>query len=150
MCKPIKCPQCGYEFTPEKDKPKVGAWTPDEDELLLNSYQKERKLISEIAEELNRSQDAVRNRLYVLRGAGKQKGVTANISLSAKEFDEMRAACTEVKHARKAMQQAKATERELASFVEVGKRLIAARAHKRAIAPVFEELQSLIDNYENF
>lgn len=150
MCKPIKCPQCGHEFTPEKNKPKTGAWTPEEDEILLNRYQKERKLISEIAEELNRSQDATRNRLYVLRGAGKTKNITASVSLSAAEYDEMRAARTEVIRARETVQQAKATERDLAEFVTVGKQLIAARAHKRAIAPVFEELQRLIDKYEQF
>lgn len=29
MCKPVKCPQCGHEFTPERDKSRSGAWTPD-------------------------------------------------------------------------------------------------------------------------
>ena len=104
MCKPVKCPQCGHEFTPERDKPRSGAWTPEEDELLLRGYQKERKTIADLAEELDRSQDATRNRLYVLRGAGKAKGVTAAVSLSAKEFDEMRAARTEVKNARKVVE----------------------------------------------
>lgn len=46
--------------------------------------------------------------------------------------------------------QVKATERELAAFVAVGKRLLNARANKRVIAPVFEELQQLINTYENF
>lgn len=149
MCKPVKCPQCGHEFTPERAT-KSGAWTPEEDELLLRLYQKERKLIAEIADELNRTQDATRNRLYLLRGGGKPKGVTASVQLSAKEFDEMRAARTEVKQARKAVEQVKATERELAAFVAVGKRLLNARANKRVIAPVFEELQQLINTYENF
>lgn len=150
MCKPVKCPQCGHEFTPERAT-KSGAWTHEEDELLLQLYQKERKLIAEIADELNRTQDATRNRLYQLRGAGKGKGkVTASVQLSAKEFDEMRAARTEVKQARKAVEQVKATERELAALVAVGKRLLNARANKRAIAPVFEELQQLITEYENF
>lgn len=149
MCKPVKCPQCGHEFTPERAT-KSGAWTPEEDELLLRLYQKERKLIAEIADELSRTQDATRNRLYLLRGGGKPKGVTASVQLSAKEFDEMRAARTEVKQARKVAEQAKATERELAAFVEVGKRLLNARANKRVIAPVFEELQQLITTYENF
>lgn len=149
MCKPVKCPQCGHEFTPERAT-KSGAWTPEEDELLLRLYQKERKLITEIADELNRTQDATRNRLYLLRGGGKPKGVTASVQLSAKEFDEMRAARTEVKQARKAVEQVKATERELAAFVAVGKRLLNARANKRVIAPVFEELQQLINTYENF
>lgn len=149
MCKPVKCPQCGHEFTPERAT-KSGAWTPEEDELLLRLYQKERKLIAEIADELNRTQDATRNRLYLLRGGGKPKGVTASVQLSAKEFDEMRAARTEVKQARKAVEQAKATEQEFAAFVAVGKRLLNARANKRVIAPVFEELQQLINTYENF
>ncbi len=150
MCKPVKCPQCGHEFTPERAAVKTGAWTPEEDELLLRLYQKERKLVAEIADELNRTQDATRNRLYLLRGGGKPKGVTASVQLSAKEFDEMRAARTEVKQARKAVEQVKATERELAAFVAVGKRLLNARANKRVIAPVFEELQQLINTYENF
>lgn len=98
----------------------------------------------------DRSQDATRNRLYVLRGAGKAKGVTAAVSLSAKEFDEMRAARTEVKNARKVVEQAKATERELSAFYAVGKRLLDARQNKRVIAPLFAELQKLVENYENF
>lgn len=149
MCTPVKCPQCGHEFTPERAT-KSGAWTPEEDELLLQLYQKERKVIAEITDELNRTQDATRNRLYLLRGGGKPKGVTASVQLSAKEFDEMRAARTEVKQARKAVEQAKATEQELAAFVAVGKRLLNARANKRVIAPVFEELQQLINTHENF
>lgn len=150
MCKPVRCPQCGHEFTPERDKPKLGAWTIEEDEQLLRGYQKERKTIADLAEELNRTQDATRNRLYVLRGAGKAKGVTATVSLSAKEFDEMRAARTEVKNARKVVEQAKATERELTAFYTIGKRLIDARQNKRVIAPLFAELQGLIEKYENF
>ena len=31
MCKPVKCPQCGHEFTPERAI-KSGAWTLEEDE----------------------------------------------------------------------------------------------------------------------
>lgn len=150
MCKPVKCPQCGHEFTAERNT-KSGAWTTEEDELLLYGYQKERKTIAQLSDELNRTQDATRNRLYQLRGAGKEKGkVTASVQLSAKEFDEMRAARTEVKQARKAVEQAKATEQELAAFVAVSKRLLNARANKRVIAPVFEELQQLINTYENF
>lgn len=68
MCKPVKCPQCGHEFTPERAI-KSGAWTPEEDELLLNGYQKERKTIAELSDELNRSQDATRNRLFVSSAA---------------------------------------------------------------------------------
>ena len=39
MCKAVKCPQCGHEFTPERAAVKTGAWTPEEDELLLRGYQ---------------------------------------------------------------------------------------------------------------
>lgn len=149
MYKPIKCQQCGHEFTPERAT-KSGAWTPEEDELLLRLYQKERKLIAEIADELNRTQDATRNRLYLLRSGGKPKGVTASVQLTAAEYDEMRAASIEVKEARRVAERAKATERELSAFVAVGKRLLNARQNKRVIAPVFEELQQLINTYENF
>ena len=107
MCKAVKCPQCGHEFTPERAAVKTGAWTPEEDELLLHGYQKERKTIAQLSEELNRTQDATRNRLYLLRGGGKHKGVTASVQLSAKEFDEMRAARTEVKNARKVVEQSR-------------------------------------------
>lgn len=150
MCKAVKCPQCGHEFTPEQAVVKTGAWTPEEDKLLLQGYQKERKTISQISDELNRTQDATRNRLYLLRGGGKQKGVTANVQMSAKEFDEMRAARTEVKNARKVVEQAKATERELSSFYALGKQLLNARQNKRAIAPLFAELQILVETYEKF
>lgn len=85
MCKPIKCPQCGHEFTPERVI-NSGAWTKKEDELLLHGYQKERKTIADLADELNRSQDATRNRLYILRGGGKPKDVTASVQLTAKEY----------------------------------------------------------------
>ena len=150
MCKAVKCPQCGHEFTPERAAVKTGAWNPEEDELLLHGYQKERKTIAQLSEELNRSQDATRNRLYLLRGGGKPKSVTASVQLSAKEFDEMRAARTEVKNARKAIEQAKATERELSAFYALGKQLLNARQNKRAIAPLFAELQKLVDIYEKF
>ncbi len=149
MCKPVKCPQCGHEFTPERAI-KSGAWTPEEDELLLHGYQKERKTIAQLSEELNRSQDATRNHLFVLRGGGKPKGVTASVQLSAKEFDKMRAARQEVKSARKLVEQAKDTERELSAFYALGKQLLNARQNKRAIAPLFAELQKLVDTYENF
>lgn len=147
MCKPVKCPQCGHEFTPERAI-KSRAWTPEEDELLLNGYQKERKTIVELSDELNRSQDATRNRLFVLRGGGKPKGVTASVQLTAKEYDEMRAARQEVKSARKLVEQAKDTERELAAFYALGKQLINARQNKRVIAPLFEELERLVNAYK--
>lgn len=146
--KAVKCPQCGHEFTPEQAAVKTGAWTTEEDELLLQGYQKERKTIAQISDELNRTQDATRNRLYLLRGGGKQKGVTASVQLTAKEFDEMRAARTEVKNARKVVEQAKATERELSAFYALGKQLLNARQNKRAIAPLFAELQILVETYE--
>ena len=150
MCKAVKCPQCGHEFTPEQAAVKTGAWTPEEDELLLNGYQKERRTIAQLAEELNRTQDATRNRLFVLRGGGKPKGVTAAVQMTAKEYDEMRAARTEVKNARKAVAQVKATERELSAFYSLGTKLLDAKQNKRAIAPLFAELQKLVDNYENY
>ena len=146
--KAVKCPQCGHEFTPEQAAVKTGAWTTEEDELLSQGYQKERKTIAQISDELNRTQDATRNRLYLLRGGGKQKGVTASVQLTAKEFDEMRAARTEVKNARKVVEQAKATERELSAFYALGKQLLNARQNKRAIAPLFAELQILVETYE--
>lgn len=150
MCKVVKCPQCGHEFTPEQATVKTSAWTLEEDELLLQGYQKERKTIAQLSEELNRTQDATRNRLYLLRGGGKPKGVTASVQMSAKEFDEMRAARNEVKNARKVVEQAKATERELSAFYALGKQLLNARQNKRAIAPLFAELQILVDTYEKF
>lgn len=56
MCKPVKCPQCRHEFTPERETVKTGAWTPEEDELLLSGYQKERKTIAQLVEKLNRAE----------------------------------------------------------------------------------------------
>lgn len=70
------------------------------------------------------------------------------MQLTAKEFDEMRAARTEVKNARKVVEQAKATERELSAFYTLGKQLLNARQNKRAIAPLFAELQILVETYE--
>lgn len=49
MCKAVKCPQCGHEFTPERAAVKTGTWTTEEDELLLHGYQKERKTIAELS-----------------------------------------------------------------------------------------------------
>lgn len=144
MCKPIKCPQCGHEFTPERVI-NSGAWTEKEDELLLHGYQKERKTIADLADELNRSQDATRNRLYILRGGGKPKGVTASVQLTAKEYDEMREARQEVKAARQLVENSKNKERDLAAFCAVGKQLINARANKRSTASLFEELEQLVN-----
>ena len=79
--------------------------------------------------------------------SGRGFAITASVQLSAKEFDEMRAARTEVKQARKAVEQVKATERELAAFYAVGKQLLTARANKRVIAPLFEELEKLVNAY---
>lgn len=47
-------------------------------------------------------------------------------------------------------EQAKATERELSAFYALGKQLLNARQNKRAIAPLFAELQKLVDTYENY
>lgn len=67
---------------------------------------------------------------------------------TAKEYDEMRAARQEVKSARKLVEQAKDTERELAAFYALGKQLINARQNKRVIAPLFEELERLVNAYK--
>lgn len=144
MCKPIKCPQCGHEFTPERVI-NSGAWTEKEDELLLYGYQKERKTIADLADELNRSQDATRNRLYILRGGGKPKSITASVQLTAKEYDEMREARQEVKAARQLVESSKNKERDLAAFCAVGKQLLNARANKRSTASLFEELEQLVN-----
>lgn len=92
MCK-TKCPQCGFEFEAQKPSPIVNVqWTEHEDKLLLYKYQSERKTIPQIAEELNRTQDAVRNHLFKLRGAGKQtNSVTISVSMTAGEYDRLRA-----------------------------------------------------------
>lgn len=62
MCKAVKCPQCGHEFTPERAAVKAGAWTPEEDELLLHGYQKERKTIAELSDELADSEYDIAHR----------------------------------------------------------------------------------------
>lgn len=72
----------------------------------------------------------------------------ASVQLTAKEYDEMRAARQEVKSARKLVEQAKDTERELAAFYALGKQLINARQNKRVIAPLFEELERLVNSYK--
>ena len=71
-----------------------------------------------------------------------------SVQLTAKEYDEMRAARQEVKNARKLVEQAKDTERELAAFYALGKQLINARQNKRVIAPLFEELERLVNAYK--
>lgn len=38
MCKPVKCPRCGHEFTPERAI-KSGAWTPEECKLLNGTHE---------------------------------------------------------------------------------------------------------------
>ena len=77
-----------------------------------------------------------------------EASVTASVQLTAKEYDEMRAARQEVKSARKLVEQAKDTERELAAFYALGKQLINARQNKRVIAPLFEELERLVNAYK--
>ena len=54
------------------------------------------------------------------------------MQLTAKEYDEMRAARQEVKNARKLVEQAKDTERELAAFYALGIDSEKAEAVKRA------------------
>ena len=90
MCKAI-CPQCGFEFEAKSPAPIVNArWTAEEDATLLRLYQNERKTIPQIAEEMNRTQDAVRNHLHALRGAGKHLPMAQK--LAAASTDEHRRA----------------------------------------------------------
>lgn len=93
MCK-AKCPQCGFEFEVAPPQPIVNArWTEAEDAALLRAYQVDRKTIAQIAEEMNRTQDAVRNHLHALRGAARGKQtVVISVSMSAQEYDDLRAA----------------------------------------------------------
>lgn len=53
---------------------KRGAWSEDEINLLIRRYETEKKPLAVIAEELERSQDAVRTRLWELRRANKLNG----------------------------------------------------------------------------
>lgn len=147
MCKPIKCPQCGYEFTPEPPPLNSGKWTPDEDKLLLHSYKDERKTLSEIAEDMSRSQDAVRNRLYILRGAGKPKGVTVSVQMSSKEYDDMRAARDKLKAASELAKQLRQSERQLAEIQAAVAALISADKNHRNKAPIIKELTELSEKY---
>lgn len=115
MCKAI-CPQCGFEFEAKSPVPIVNArWTAEEDAILLRLYQNERKIIPQIAEEMNRTQDAVRNHLHALRGAGKHRGaVTISVSMTAEEYDNMRAASERESESRSQMHRAERKGREIA------------------------------------
>lgn len=84
----IICPECGAEFIPEKEEFNSGAWTPKEDSEIVSLYNKDASIL-EISEQLNRSPDAVRNRLYILRNQGR-RAVKINVSVTAAEYDEMR------------------------------------------------------------
>ncbi|OGO90319.1 MAG: hypothetical protein A2Y17_12180 [Clostridiales bacterium GWF2_38_85] len=145
--KPVKCPECGHEFIPERDEPKLGTWTTQEDEQLLHSYQAERKLIREIADELGRTQDATRNRLYELRGAGKAKAVSVAVQMTSKEYDEMRAARDNLKAAKAAERQLKNTEAELASLYSAVSELISAKRNHKNTAPQYDKLSELAETY---
>jgi predicted transcriptional regulator len=93
MCK-AKCPQCGFEFEAQKP-PTVSnlRWTQEEETALLRLYQTERKTIPQIAEELNRTQDAVRNHLFKLRGTGRKPDtVTVAVTMTAEEYSRMQGA----------------------------------------------------------
>ena len=98
MCKAI-CPECGYEFDFVRNCNK-GPWTAEEDERILKAYQAERKTISQIADETNRTQDAVRNRLFVLRGAGRKNEAAFIIHTTPAEYEKMRAAKKQAKAAK--------------------------------------------------
>lgn len=115
MCKAI-CPQCGFEFEAKSPAPIVNArWTAEEDATLLRLYQNERKTIPQIAEEMNRTQDAVRNHLHALRGAGKPRGaVTVSVSMTAEEYDNMRSASERESETRSQMHRTERKSREIA------------------------------------
>lgn len=114
MCK-AKCPQCGFEFEAIQPQPIVNTrWTEAEDAALLREYQTERKTISQIAEDMNRTQNAVRNRLHILRGAGKGKQtVVISVSMSAQEYDDLRAATERANDSKKKMHEAECESREI-------------------------------------
>lgn len=101
MCK-AKCPQCGFEFEVQKP-PEVSnlRWTQEEETVLLRLYQVERRTIPQIAEELNRTQDAVRNHLFKLRGAGRKPNtLTIAVTMTAEEYNRMQSATEREKHAK--------------------------------------------------
>ncbi|MGI6269832.1 MAG: SANT/Myb-like DNA-binding domain-containing protein [Candidatus Howiella sp.] len=118
MCK-VKCPECGceFDFTRQCNK---GPWTAAEDEQILKAYQAERKTLSQIAEEMNRTQDAVRNRLYSLRGAGKPAGVAAVVHLTAKDYDDMRAAKRTAKEAKRDLKRVTSALKKISSLLADG------------------------------
>lgn len=89
----IICPECGAEFVPEKEDFISGTWTPKEDSEIVSLYNNNASIL-EISEQLNRSPDAVRNRLYILRNKG-GRAVKINVSVTAAEYDEMRTAYKE-------------------------------------------------------
>ncbi len=149
MCKTV-CPQCGYEFTAEREPQNSGKWTPEEDKQLLHSYQVERKLLSDIADDMNRSQDAIRNRLYVLRGAGKSKGVSVEVKMTSKEYDEMRTARDKLATVNDTTRQLKKTAAELAELCTVVNELLSARKNHRNAAPVYDRLTELTEKYYTF
>ena len=94
MCK-AKCPQCGFEFEVQKP-PTVSnlRWTQEEETALLRLYQAERRTIPQIAEELNRTQDAVRNHLFKLQGAGRKPDtVIQQNARRSREGEQRKAPC---------------------------------------------------------
>ncbi len=88
----IICPECGAEFVPGKEEFNSGKWAAHEDAEITSLYNSGSPIL-EISERLNRSPDAVRNRLYILRNSGRR--VNISVSVSATEFDEMREAYKE-------------------------------------------------------
>ena len=134
MCKPVKCPQCGHEFTPERAI-KSGAWTPEEDELLLNGYQKERKTIAELSDELNRSQDATRNRLFVLRGGGKPKRRYGKRAAHSERIRRNESGTPGSKERPKARRASKGHRARARRLYALGKQLINAKAKQASYRP---------------
>lgn len=114
MCK-ITCPNCNYEIDFVRQT-KQGAWTTAEDEQILKAYQTERKTIAQIADAINRTQDAVRNRLYQLRGAGKNCA-TFVVHTTPKEFEAMREGKHEAKQAKRELKKATAALKKISSLL---------------------------------
>ena len=118
MCKAV-CPECGYEFEFVRNCNK-GPWTAAEDEHILKAYQAERKTISQIADETNRTQDAVRNRLFTLRGAGSKNGAAFVVHTTPAEYEKMRDAKEQAKTAKRELKKATAALKKISALLTDG------------------------------
>jgi uncharacterized Zn finger protein (UPF0148 family) len=116
MCKTV-CPQCGYEYEFERGPLNSGKWTAEEDKQLLQGYQTERKTLAQIAEDMNRSQDAVRNRLYILRGAGRKNEAAFIIHTTPAEYEKMRAAKKQAKAAKQELKKTTAALKKISALL---------------------------------